>query len=508
MSLFVPKGKLSGPSTGIDGSRDDCAIKSGENGEGLADRSSSTSKRSRFTSVPPIIFLLFGTSIDTAEASPLNQQAILLRSPFFQGWLVRMIDHSKGGSFIFIVGSFSEQGSKQYDEHYIFCGIDMPYPKNSRISSKSLYNYHIEAFPDPNTVVIEGGMLLKDSRFNMLSRHIPTLNITWSAQGLGKFVFQGNTCNADMKIENVHIKFNAENRTPWNKNDPVKDGPEGWLGYTSLLPCHYFVHSVGSPCDYNIKIDEGTKMFDVPSLLSPIPPACLPFERDDDFSLLTQHALSPVSSSIVSKLYERALLPIMGATGDDDDNFSLSQNCPSSIRHINGSGFAHIEGNHGTFFPAGWVWSQGINEHNNVSMSLVSGRFSIGGLSPVNTILYIRLGKETFVFRTTDLDRIKIRTLDSTSGKISLTAESLARSHRIDLDIVGPKGWIANAIPVHIPTKSGFSNEPGCRETYVATAKITLWRQVNPLVKRYTKKGEYELPKTALEFGNQYLSKI
>jgi hypothetical protein len=41
---------------------------------------------------------------------------------------------------------------------------------------------------------------------------------------------------------------------------------------------------------------------------------------------------------------------------------------PFSIR---GRGLAHIEGNHGTFFPEGWVWSQAVSEDNTASLGLV-----------------------------------------------------------------------------------------------------------------------------------------
>ena len=145
-----------------------------------------------------------------------------------------------------------------------------------------------------------------------------------------------------------------QNQNQRNVQDVQVDqvsGPEGWLGYTSLLPCHYFVHSVGSVCEYRVDVGKETT--------------------------------------------------------------------------LKGTGFAHVEGNHGTVFPEGWVWSQGVNRFNNVSMSLVLGKFSIGGLNPLSVVLFVRTGHLTRVFRSTDLDRIHIDCVDASTGRVSLTV-----SHR------------------------------------------------------------------------------
>ena len=44
-----------------------------------------------------------------------------------------------------------------------------------------------------------------------------------------------------------------------------------------------------------------------------------------------------------------------------------------SGRVISGNAFTHVEGNHGSFFPAGWTWAQGIGRGNNCSFSLIGG---------------------------------------------------------------------------------------------------------------------------------------
>eukprot|EP01037_Dinobryon_pediforme_P040184 gene40184-49202_t len=47
--------------------------------------------------------------------------------------------------------------------------------------------------------------------------------------------------------------------------------------------------------------------------------------------------------------------------GDRIDSKGLSSD------RITGQGYAHIEGNHGSFFPEGWTWCQGIAPSNETA---------------------------------------------------------------------------------------------------------------------------------------------
>jgi len=209
----------------------------------------SIQKKPPYMMVPPV--LLFFLSTTHANASPLNKQLISLNGPFFQGWLIRMIDHKHSLSFIFIVGSFSKYRSKIYDEHYVFCGISSP-----------SYNNHIESFPSPSSVTITS------SKASYLIPIInPTLaNITWMAHGLGSFTLTDQQFVGDFIFkDHFHLTFNSTGRYPWNKdNHHLFDGPEGWLGTSTVfLPCHYYVHSVGSYCSYRISLTNRPRDCDV-----------------------------------------------------------------------------------------------------------------------------------------------------------------------------------------------------------------------------------------------------
>ena len=200
----------------------------------------SIQKKPPYMLIPPVLLFLLSTT--HANASPLNKQLISLNGPFFQGWLIRMIDHKNSLSFIFIVGSFSKYRSNIYDEHYVFCGISSP-----------SYNNHIESFPSPSSVTITSSKA--PSLIPIIN---PTLaNITWMAHGLGSFTLTDQQFIGDFIFkDHFHISFNSTGRYPWNKdNHHLFDGPEGWLGTSTVfLPCHYYVHSVGSHCSYRIRL--------------------------------------------------------------------------------------------------------------------------------------------------------------------------------------------------------------------------------------------------------------
>ena len=53
----------------------------------------------------------------------------------------------------------------------------------------------------------------------------------------------------------ARIAATIKGRRAWNEASPnSKDGPEGWLGRTGLLPCHYVVQSLGSSAEYRVEM--------------------------------------------------------------------------------------------------------------------------------------------------------------------------------------------------------------------------------------------------------------
>jgi hypothetical protein len=243
----------------------------------------------------------------------------------------------------------------------------------------------------------------------------------------GYLEFTNEYCNADLSIDGLEVKVNTSARIPWSRSKASFSGPEGWLEHTNLLPCHYFVHSVGSESNYTFAIKN------------------------------------------------------LNLTG-------------------NGQAYSHIEGNHGGFFPSGWVWSQGIGLYNEVSFSLVIGKFNIGPLVPMTACLHLRRkNKEVVVFRSIDFDQI-CYDLNGISGSVVLKASSKLKGYRIELRISRRDD---TKHTVFVPTAGGFSNQPGCQETYRAVATLRLFDyHSNQLAE------ESEIPLTALEFGGQFIDSI
>lgn len=486
-------------------------------------------------SISPI--LLFFLSISKCDASPLNQQKILLTSPFFQGWLIRTIDHSKQLSFIFIVGSFSNRKKNNYDEHYVFLGINSP-----------LIKKQIDYFPSNDIVTITSGM--------------PTipffqqqdLNITWSVSNVGFFKFSEEKCHVKFKLSDVCIEFTTKNRIPWSKRRP-NSGPEGWLGNTPFLPCHYYVYSVGSECKYTIKsmdLNNGQRSNSS--------------SRTFDSERFNENYSSPVAGiSSGQKLlqYSNQSLERFPSSVNNNSFLDTANNAPTLNLLLEGTGFSHIEGNHGTFFPDGWTWAQCINHNNSASFSLVAGKFVIANSSPMNCVLYLRRrNNETVAFRTTDLHQMSYE-IDGINGCVKFygraftTGGSIVKCRKIELVIDSKsvsrqqdqdkKASEINRFDdqfgksIYVPTPNGFSNEPGCRETYTATAKVKYFEEdyawnsgshtFNALgnidseistvflsllgeqlsqrkgvhIEQYVE--EYEFPLTALEFGGSFVGK-
>lgn len=253
-------------------------------------------------------------------------------------------------------------------------------------------------FPDPASVNVSGSQPSASSSFSSLK----DVDVTWKASNIGSFKFTEESCQINFNFGGIYLQCETSSRIPWKDSSKGvhTDGPEGWLGYTSLLPCHYYVHSIGSTGAYSFTCPDGS---------------C----------------------------------------------------CSGQALH-------HIEGNHGLFFPEGWVWCQAVSADNDASMSFVGGKFVIGPVTQMNFIVYFRYDNKIRIFRTTDMDSIE-HFISFLTGRVKIRASSLLGSDRVEIEVKakgGDQGCFGH--PIHIPTSLGFSNKPGCRETYTAQATVTI----------------------------------
>lgn len=337
------------------------------------------------------------------EGLPLNQKRLPRSGPFFQGWLIRMVDPAKSLSCILIVGCFQAKNEKGYSQHYVYSAID-------RNGQTTVY----ERFPDPLEVSVTS-----------TPQSLNKLEINYKVNSLGSMIFNSTHCAAEFSFSSQDkVSLRTSSRVPWCAQRNSFRGPEGWLGRTNLLPCHYYVYSVGSETNYSLQ-------------LSNSPP-------------------------------------------------------------LQGTGFSHIEGNYGSFFPEGWVWSQAIAANNDASMSLVAGKFVIGIVSPMTFIFYLRRRNgECAVFRTIDMDTPRYY-LDGIKRFVSIEFRSQIKGLKAVLTIESTDNLTHK---VYVPTADGFLNSPGCEESYTAKATVKLM-----LKDRTTE--DYVFPLTALEFGGTFIGKI
>jgi len=169
-------------------------------------------------------------------ASPLNVQRIAPRGPFFQGWLVRAIDHGARRSVVLIVASFSRAGSAAYGEHYVFCAV---------ADGDATRAFH--AFPAPSTVTMSS------------PAGRGALDLRWDAGATARLDFTDALCLVDCAFgDALAVSMRVTERLPWREEGALSRGPEGWLGRTPLLPSRYFIHSVGSSVDYAVRLEGRT----------------------------------------------------------------------------------------------------------------------------------------------------------------------------------------------------------------------------------------------------------
>ena len=138
-----------------------------------------------------------------------------------------------------------------------------------------------------------------------------------------------------------------------------------------------------------------------------------------------------------------------------------------------------------SFFPSGWIWAQGVTCGNKESLSVVAGKFTVGMVSPLNFIVHYRYhdGRDSqrITFRSTDGHRFRYR-MDGVGGRASIVMTSFLSKRKLVLTLAPQGGGGLSDLstfgnPIYIPTAKGFSNRPGCKETYTAVASIRYYQR-------------------------------
>ena len=232
------------------------------------------------------------------------------RRQWFEGWFIRFVDHAAGLSVALILGSMrlpgrSASAAGAFDEHLLVLAFSDASGHHS--------TGHV-VVGEREAVLLGGGAGPLPAS---LSASAPP-RWEWRSQANGFIRGSGDALSLDVTVDGARLVANiSAPRVPWSESAPNRAGPEGWLGRTGLLPCHYFVHSFASPAAYELSIPE----------LS--------------FPAGRRTSRSPAASSAgaASRPGVRA-----GARGQR--------------RTLRGVASTHVERNYGDAFPLGWVWAQ------------------------------------------------------------------------------------------------------------------------------------------------------
>lgn len=172
---------------------------------------------------------------------------------------------------------------------------------------------------------------------------------------------------------------------------------------------------------------------------------------------------------------------------------SVASRAAYRLNGVAGSGYAHQEANYGARFPAAWVWVQGIAEDGRTQLVLTGGDFTIAGVTTRQFVIGYRSQRRSWNFRNVNSDRIHSKT-DACNGTLSVSAMSACGRRRFEVLVTAPPPSFSKAL--YFPTPYGFSNDPGCVESYQATAVVQLFEDDSD------KPAEHAtLRQVALEFG-------
>lgn len=378
------------------------------------------------------------------------------RSQWFEGWFVRLVDHDSGASVALILGSLRKRqaavavdvtpDSVLSDEAQSESGLVVAQP--SRRAEESDFDEHILVLAyERRGRQHEEAVLLPGGEVTLSGAHEAGgggrgPQMRWWSQQHGGMAVSGDDATIDVTLPGrLRLVANVSGpRVTWSDRSPDREGPEGWLSRTGLLPCHYFVHSFGSPTTYQLS-----------------------------------HA--------------------------------------SARGHPRAAAVAHMERNYGDAFPTGYTWAQASAAGGALSLVVTGGLFVIGPLTTLSYVIGLRAGVHgaagggvspaplSWNFRTTDLDRIRDarRPCD---GTLTLNATSRDGRRRLVLLLAAPPSSFGAALP--IPTQGGFSSQPGCRESYVATARVVALSRASRGSHAWEQRLQMTVPRAALEYGGSW----
>ena len=156
-----------------------------------------------------------------------------------------------------------------------------------------------------------------------------------------------------------------------------------WASF--LLPCRYFVQSLGSQSTYCLRRSLQSRP---PAARSTPPPP-------------NKAASAPSGAPA----FQRSAQPPASVSGTAPA--SARETWPQAEVAVEGFALGHVETNYGSSFPNGWIYIQGLRP-GGVSVLVTGGEFGIGPAAPLTYIVAVRGPGLRLDFRTTDMSMVQV----------------------------------------------------------------------------------------------------
>ncbi|KAH9327376.1 hypothetical protein KI387_007554, partial [Taxus chinensis] len=161
--------------------------------------------------------------------------------PCFEGWYFRILDPQTGVSIGLIIAT--NYVTSESHATLLFCNPgEKPSPDGSIQDGHGITHMVYE--------------LTEDATITKITDSMENPGFDWEEPVIGKVLARKNKTSIDICVKGYHLKANLTSKVYWNHSCSYK-GPEGWASIISILPTHWYIHSIGSKASYEFKNDNG-----------------------------------------------------------------------------------------------------------------------------------------------------------------------------------------------------------------------------------------------------------
>ena len=151
--------------------------------------------------------------------------------------------------------------------------------------------------------------------------------------------------------------------------------------------------------------------------------------------------------------------------------------CRYAVRLTNSKGtwnqrpaFVHAEAQYGARFPKSWRWVQATDR--DATLVATGGAFEIGPLTTNTWLCRYEVDGSVWSFRTTDPRTSCEEVSDEGEASLRLVLRRSFGGEKRRLELTCTATPTTFSEPLYYPTREGFSNSPGSRESFASTVRV------------------------------------